>query len=675
MSDAVVGIIERGPRGPIGPAVDLAPLTTRVTTLESTVATDSELASAVATLTTAINLKQNASTAATDTELAAAQAVLDAAIDAVETAVALLPTDSEVAASISAAIATHASGDASDAELAAAVALEVTNRDAAIAAAVAAHAAGDATDAELTAAISSEVSSRNTAISSAVAAEASTRAAADTALDGRLDVVEPLVDSIFPVTAGRIAAFGPSYINQDTLAQLKASEMFIPRLASLLGAEEVNYGVSGCVLAADDSIPTGVTVTGGIVTALTKLIGQGSPSYLPFSDLVIAYYGPNDVFRLDASTAVSLRYYKHALRSLVAAALSGRRWAYNDAAIAYTGTWSNVTDATKYPTGSVKRTSTNGDSFTFTAPADMPTGDLAVYFAVNTTTGKIDFTVNGVAAGSLDLRNADAAASSSSKGNVACKVLANVPAGASVVGTISAMEASGQVNVSGITVRALTPPLVVLPNWPDLPASFVLGGVAHSPLTNADMAAINTVHDEIAAEFGAQVVIADVKADFAAASASAASGAPGTAFCTDNLHLLPYGHALVAKAVMKTLRVNARKIPVSISTGRPRSVGGYQEPTLQNSYTAGAVAPAFVKRHGRVTLQGIFVKATPVASETIFTLPPGCRPSSVRTLFGVGTGNVIAVMYAQTDGRITWQAGAASSGLDLASCSFLADGN
>lgn len=87
--------------------------------------TDAELAAAVATLNTAIGLKQDASTAATDAELAAAVATLTTAINAKQDA-SSAATDSELAAAVSTlntaiGLKQDASTAATDAELASAV--------------------------------------------------------------------------------------------------------------------------------------------------------------------------------------------------------------------------------------------------------------------------------------------------------------------------------------------------------------------------------------------------------------------------------------------------------------------------------------------------------------------------------------------------------------------------
>lgn len=126
LAGAVMAVQEELGLNPAGAAETVA---ARLDALAAAAATDAELASAVATLNTAVALKQDASSAATDVELAALDAEVDAALAALTAAVgakqdaATAATDAELAAavaSLTTALGDH-TGDATDAHDATAI--------------------------------------------------------------------------------------------------------------------------------------------------------------------------------------------------------------------------------------------------------------------------------------------------------------------------------------------------------------------------------------------------------------------------------------------------------------------------------------------------------------------------------------------------------------------------
>jgi hypothetical protein len=138
---------------PIWPQEETDPIASpALAALEALVATDAELAAAVATLSAGIAAKQDSATAATDAELASAIATLNAA----------MATDAELASAVTTlntalGLKQDALTAATDAELAAAVAAinAVIATDSELAAAVAAHNASGAAHADIRALIGS----------------------------------------------------------------------------------------------------------------------------------------------------------------------------------------------------------------------------------------------------------------------------------------------------------------------------------------------------------------------------------------------------------------------------------------------------------------------------------------------------------------------------------------
>lgn len=251
--------------------------------LTALVATDSELAVAVATLTTGIAAKQDAATAATDAELASAIATINAA----------MATDAELASAVSAL--TTSIGLKQDALTAA--------TDAELAAAVAAINAVVATDAELTAAVSAHNASgaAHADIRTLVGAETTARTNADTALDGRLATVESSRLIPTAVKTSNYSATANDYVPVDTTSgTVTVTLPSAPADGVRVGVKHVIQGGTNAVTVARGGSDV-FNKAGGSTSLSLPLLNQGFIlQYKASTGIWYAQSGDTPLSQLDA---------------------------------------------------------------------------------------------------------------------------------------------------------------------------------------------------------------------------------------------------------------------------------------------------------------------------------------------------------------------------------------
>lgn len=334
------------------------------------------------------------------------------------------------------------------------------------------------------------------------------------------------------LSVGRIEVVGHSY------TQGSPDTRYSSRLASLLHADELNRGSSGS--SAYSYWPT-------LLQSMTR--SRTAAPYNPAPGIGVINYGINDIGWLGSS----LGPYEHGMRTIIARMQASAVFEDSHASVTLGGTWVNSNNTTVNSGSSYKYSSTNGSTYTIAVPADFPGGtvDVGLIGSFNGDGAVHSYTVDGAGAGSIDTRNTGANVNSGGIGSSSVgltKRFTNLSPGAhTIVGTISSV--TGNTYFDYWQIESTTPRLVVLNGVNRLSSTgynfYPNVGFPQTP-NDTTVAAANTILQNLAAEFGSNVVYADIDSVF--------NGATNVKdFIADQLHPNEQGTTKIAAKLYRTI--------------------------------------------------------------------------------------------------------------------------
>jgi hypothetical protein len=423
------------------------------------------------------------------------------------------------------------------------------------------------------------------------------------------------------------------------------SARYVTRLARRLGAsEERVYALGSSVLAyynlASGTWPDGKKGHNGWATLMQRVKRQHHPyttnypftaPFKPASQLVLLHYGYADLASYNNEAL-----FKETLRSVIRRYRSAAVFEDSHASVVFSGTWTTTT-ARDSNSGDSRRFSTvNGSAVTITMPP-APAGNYNVIiggvnasaFAQN---GGLRWTVNGVSVGSKIV-----APSSDTASNVSPTVfvIPNVPAGATIVGTLNTADGP-YAQFDYWAIEAPEPPLVLVMKEPRMPdyGMFASGWALPANVTDANVISHNAAKQAVCDEFtDGRVVGVDLDAAF---NKNTAYFGP-----YENGHPNDAGERLLADTIEPIIRANLNPNTLREAVV-PSEDAGFIPMALLNSWTpmsapippnSGAIgepAPG-VRRTlaGDVILRGA-VKGGTSATAVIANVGIGFRPNRTR---------------------------------------------
>lgn len=523
----------------------------------------------------------------------------------------------------------------------------------------------------------------------------------------------------------RLAVFGHSGAEPYGIPM---PDSWAQKAGRLLGAEVVNYALSGAVLSLDDGAGASTTASpsngGGYATVLngclpfTKGVGTGgarairtAAPYLTFADLYGLFYGANDLYVGSTTVAQNVAIVGRVLRGLIA----GRCQAgavYNDdnqptSVFTYSTTpaWTTFArgvnnQATTY--GSFRQASTVNAYFDMAVPADFPGGEIVFMFGAGSNFGgKWTVTEGATQVGQLDLTGGGY---HGTRVSLVPLRVTGLTAGAHTLRvtltTITGSSNQGSTVTAGVfDSAAIRVPADRLPG-------VVLFTHPYGPgVTTADIDLLNNEVRAIAAEFtDGSVSVCDVQANWNATNEQAKTfGLPNSLFLAPGAanHPNALGHARVVEQFLDTVRRMPRRIArPSDSAPHWRQVGFWAalpngwEPPYKASWTGAASGSGATQIFGAefsktasqiVNLRGQVKKSAAMTGggDNIFTLPPQYRPAETQ-FFSCPAGsaisnlNIMAVIRVDTAGNVAYYSSSgtiATNGvIDLSPITFPADG-
>jgi hypothetical protein len=484
------------------------------------------------------------------------------------------------------------------------------------------------------------------------------------------------VGSAASADVSRVMLWGHSY--PAGFGNTEGGERYADRMCAALGAEQVNYAVSGSILALDQSAgnPGGYPTVINWITPRTQAAGVYSPRnsapFLPLSPVHVFDHGFNDLGNLTSNATTNIAWFKMAERAVLCLARSGGWFPDTDGSVAYSAGWTANTSVQDFgwPTNHSTTTITT-TTVTITVPAAFPGGEVDLYsYAFAGASGggtKWSTKVDGGAAQVLD-GTGSAFGSNNGHANLVVQRLTGLAAGShTIVATVAALDATATAFFAGWSTASPWLPVCVLVNTPLVPSLPITGGT-HSPLTATDTTNLNAAKVALAAEFtDGNVVIADIATAFAAAGGNVTHTAAGSLYASDDLHPNVPGHALIAQVVRDAIR--SAPLPSAMRLGAMgqilRTINGPLEIQLAANWSVLGGTTSYYSRSasGSVELYLTFVKSTAgVLNEVICTLPPGYWPPEQTYAFGVSWDNTfttpsLAILTVTTNGQVQWTFG------------------
>jgi hypothetical protein len=460
---------------------------------------------------------------------------------------------------------------------------------------------------------------------------------------------------------------------------------YITRLAKRLGTSERVYALGSSVLAfyhlGSTPYPDGKRGHNGWATLMQRLRRQHHPhiTNYPFtapfkaaSQLVIFHYGYADLASYNNEAL-----FKETMRAVIRRYRSAAVFEDSHASVVFSGGWTTVTGRDSNSGDSRRYTNVNGSTVTITMPSG-PAGNYTVVIGgVNASAfaqeGGLRWTVNGVSVGSKIV-----AAGSDAASNVSPTVFAipNVPAGATVVGTLNTADGP-YAHFDYWAIEAPDPPLVLVALEPRMPdyGMFASGWALGANVTDGSVISHNAAKQAVCNEFtDGRVVAVDLDAAF---NKNTAYFGP-----YENGHPNDAGERLLADTFEPVILSK-----LNVSSARDAVVPGEDEgwilATLLNSWVpfttqppnTGAVGdpPLRVRRTigGEVVLSGS-VKNGSAANAVITNLGQGFRPARTRR-FMVSANGTAAEVTVDPNGDVKAATGGSTTRTSLDGIRFAAE--
>lgn len=285
-------------------------------------------------------------------------------------------------------------------------------------------------------------------------------------------------------------------------------------------------------------------------------------------DLVVLWFGNNDLAQLGPPGA-DLEPFTVSLEACISRARAAMILEENNATVTFpTGSW------TRYGAGVVERGGSNllyasggyyqaaiSGSVRVVTPSDFQGGTIALAFIVATdgSGAAMNFTVNGVAAGSLDTRNKNAHdyGTSPSSGtnlnpNTVIKRFTDLPPGANTI--VATMTAGTLFAFDCWWIEAAIPPLVVVVGGWETDDSvplfdfYDLAGFPYVPVAG-DIAGMDAAMQAVVDTFDDDVMLVEINSHL---------NRDRKYFSPDHIHLSDRGHAIVAEQIAQAVQRHPR---------------------------------------------------------------------------------------------------------------------
>jgi hypothetical protein len=388
-------------------------------------------------------------------------------------------------------------------------------------------------------------------------------------------------------------AFGHSYLNvtAGTYDQTGRTDALFRNAAGVPMSSWANCAVNGSKLMWSGVTGSAAMHEGGWTTVLfeTQINPLRVGPYSSFGGAALCLWGINDIGHM-SNTTQTRAAWKEVNRAVISRLRAGVVRPHTDASIAYGAGFTSVTATDASGTGTLHRaTSTTSATITITIPADYKGETIGLGFIgkPGTIGGTITFSGTAGLTGTLSTSNIMPGTPISGSTYVAAtnghvlmvkRYVAPVTgATQTIICTVTAIDASGNVDFDSYWFEALAAPPVIVCNIPQIPlagqtATYAEWVTAQPTQANrdADVASWNTALVEIQAEFDSMVQIADLSS----AMNSAAH------FAADNLHPNEYGAARNVDAILDAVR---RLVPTSVY-GRVASMSAPAPSSGENRY-------------------------------------------------------------------------------------------
>jgi hypothetical protein len=306
--------------------------------------------------------------------------------------------------------------------------------------------------------------------------------------------------------------------------------------------------------------------------------------YAASGGATLTLWGLNDMGHM--SNTVQMRTaIKHAHRAVISRARAGVVRPHTDASIAYGAGFTSVTATDASTLGTLRRaTTTTSATVTITIPADYAGEVIGLGFIgkPGTTGGTITFSGTAGLTGTFSTSDimpsapiSGSAYVAATNGHIAMVKRYTAPvtgATQTIICTVTAIDASGQVDFDSYWFEARAAPPVIVCNIAQIPlagqtATYTAWVTAQptEAARNADIADWCAAIAEVAAEFDGMVQVADLYG-----ALSPTGTATAGLFATDNLHPNEYG---ASKSVDAIIAAIAKLVPNNATLGRAASLG------------------------------------------------------------------------------------------------------
>ncbi|WP_256788789.1 hypothetical protein [Frankia sp. AvcI1] len=285
---------------------------------------------------------------------------------------------------------------------------------------------------------------------------------------------------------------------------------------------------------------------------------RGAP-YIGRDGTAILCWGIYDLGALGPSTHIRDAFI-HALRAAISRHRAATVREHTDSTVTLTGGTAVTTTSYNSGGGYWSWTSTGG-TVTITLPADFPGGTVTIGLigAAGTTGGTISWSGTASTGTSGTTNTSAIMPAGGAHGHVAVRIpgLVAADAGKTIVGTVTALDAGGDVGLDYWQADAPVPPLTVVCGIPRLRDASAYAAFPTS-VTDTDVLAWNTAIQGLCAEFVNSVVYADVDA--------LVGKAPGL-YAADGINLNELGARACATAIINAAAGAGRMLsPFQLTT-------------------------------------------------------------------------------------------------------------
>jgi hypothetical protein len=322
---------------------------------------------------------------------------------------------------------------------------------------------------------------------------------------------------------------------------------FVREFAKMLRVTNLRqFGVQGAVTCWNTANGTG---DGGYPLTLQedKRVNSNANGYMPGAQLVLLMTGLNDLAALGSQ---NLRPFQEALRSIIARKCAAAVFEDTDASVVYGGTTSNLASTTVNSGSSVRQMNV-GSTATISVPSTFPGGSVSVHFFASFLAAagcKVNFTVDGVAAGSLDTGSIVCDVANSKSNNVVKRFTNLAPGAHTIVCTVAGDTT--YFDCWEIEANPLDGPLLMWVAQPRCPSYSLWNSWTHGPsagtdpMNDASVVALRAATDAVMADFPQRAIKIDVDSIFNKAIGY---------FGTDQGHPNNVGHSVIAEECLKAL--------------------------------------------------------------------------------------------------------------------------